>query len=91
LRLECAPDSKVCVSPPARRLVLRMRPIPKPNALRIARERAGLTRELLAVRAGISFSTLCLAERAGLISPTTAEKVGLVLGVEPATLRDGAA
>lgn len=53
----------------------------KPNQVRAARERAGLTREQLAVRAGIAGSTLYLVERAGLISPTTASKLATALGV----------
>jgi transcriptional regulator with XRE-family HTH domain len=63
-----------------------MRPNPKPTAVREARIRAGLTREQLAVKAGISFSTLCLAERAGLISEATAAKLAPILGVSPKRL-----
>jgi len=58
-----------------------------PSPLRAARERAGLTREQLAVRAGLSSSTLYLAERAGLVSDATAAKLAAVLGVEPAELK----
>jgi len=58
-----------------------------PSPLRAARERAGLTREQLAVRAGLSSSTLYLAERAGLVSDATAAKLAAALGVEPAELK----
>jgi len=64
---------------------MRAKPIPSP--LRDARERAGLTREQLAVRAGLSSSTLYLAERAGLVSDTTAAKLAAALGVPAEELR----
>lgn len=51
------------------------------NPIRRARERAGLSREQLAVKAGVSSTTLYLAERAGLLSPNTAAKVAAALGV----------
>lgn len=57
------------------------------SPVRAARERAGLTREQLAVRAGLSSSTLYLAERAGLVSDATAAKLAIALGIEPAELR----
>lgn len=57
-----------------------------PNRLRSARERERLTREQLAVKAGVSSSTLYLAER-GLVSDATLAKVAVVLGVDPAELR----
>jgi len=60
----------------------------KSNAVRAARERAGLTREQLAVRAGISSTTLYLAERAGLISAATAAKLAPILGVSANALRE---
>jgi transcriptional regulator with XRE-family HTH domain len=53
----------------------------KPNRIRAAREAAGLTREQLAVKAGVSSTTLYLAERAGLISANTTAKVASVLGI----------
>jgi transcriptional regulator with XRE-family HTH domain len=53
----------------------------KTSPVRLARERAGLTREQLAVKAGVGSTTLYLAERAGLISPATAAKIAPVLGV----------
>lgn len=59
----------------------------KRNPVRAARERAGLTREQLAVKAGLSSSTLYLAERAGLVSPATAAKLAGVLGVPAKDLR----
>jgi DNA-binding XRE family transcriptional regulator len=52
----------------------------KLNQVRAARERTGLTREQLAVKAGVSSTTLYLAERAGLMSATTAAKLALILG-----------
>ncbi|ACG73251.1 transcriptional regulator, XRE family [Anaeromyxobacter sp. K] len=57
------------------------------NPVRAARERAGLTREQLAVKAGLSSSTLYLAERAGLVSAATAAKLAAVLGVAAAELQ----
>lgn len=57
------------------------------SPVRAARERAGLTREQLAVRAGLSGSTLYLAERAGLVSKRTAEKIAEVLGLPAEELR----
>jgi DNA-binding XRE family transcriptional regulator len=58
-----------------------------PNAVRAARERANLTREQAAVKAGISSSTLYLAERAGLLSDATARKLAKALGVRVEELR----
>lgn len=58
----------------------------KRRPVRIERERVGLTREQLAVKAGVGTSTLYLAERVGLISPTTATKLATVLGVQPEKL-----
>jgi transcriptional regulator with XRE-family HTH domain len=46
-----------------------------------------LTREQLAVKAGLSSSTLYLAERAGLVSDATVEKLAAILGVPAAELR----
>lgn len=51
------------------------------------REENGLTREQLAVRAGLSSSTVYLVERAGLLSDATARKLAAVLGVNPEELR----
>lgn len=62
-------------------------PNTKPSPVRSARERAGLTREQLAVKAGLSSSTLYLVERAGLISDATAAKLAAALGVSAAELR----
>jgi transcriptional regulator with XRE-family HTH domain len=53
----------------------------KPSRVRQLREARGITREQLAVRAGISSSTLYLAERAGLMTPATAGKVAAALGL----------
>jgi DNA-binding XRE family transcriptional regulator len=55
------------------------------SPLRSARQRAGLTQEQLAVKAGISSTTVYLAER-DLLSETTARKLAVVLGCDPATL-----
>jgi transcriptional regulator with XRE-family HTH domain len=63
------------------------KPLLKPSLIRALHEARGLTREQLAVRAGISSSTLYLVERAGLLSPATAEKVAAVLGVPATELR----
>ena len=51
------------------------------SPVRHARERAGLTREQLAVKAGLSCTTVYLAERAALISEATAAKIARALGV----------
>lgn len=63
------------------------RPSTKPSPVRAARERAGLTREQLAVKAGCSSSTLYLAERAGLLSEAIAAKLAAALGIDAAELR----
>jgi transcriptional regulator with XRE-family HTH domain len=47
---------------------------------RSKRKKANLTRDELAVKAGISSTTLDWVERAGAISPTTAAKLAKVLG-----------
>ena len=60
-----------------------------PSPVRAAREHAGLTREQLAVKAGVATTTVYLAERAGLISPTTAGKLAGVLGCGPNELLAG--
>jgi len=60
----------------------------EPNRVRSARKKVGLTREQLAVKAGLSSSTLYLAER-GLISPATAEKIAPLLGVRADSLLSG--
>ncbi len=56
------------------------------NPVREARERQGLTREQLAVKAGVASSTVYLAERAGLLTIRTAEKLAGVLGVTASDL-----
>jgi len=56
------------------------------SPVRALRESAGLTREQLAVKIGVSSSTLYLVERAGLISDATAAKLARVLGVKPQEL-----
>lgn len=68
-------------------MIASARIISTPNPVRAARERLGLTREQLAVRAGLSSSTVYLVERAGLISQATAEKLAKALGCDPAELR----
>ena len=72
-------------------LSMRMNASLKLSAVRTARERAGLTREQLAVRAGMSSSTLYLVERAGLISAVTAAKLAPILGVSAEALRESGA
>ncbi|BDG06994.1 hypothetical protein AMPC_01070 [Anaeromyxobacter paludicola] len=57
------------------------------SQVRAARERLGMTREQLAVKAGVSSSTVYLVERAGLMSKTTAAKLAVVLGVSAEELR----
>lgn len=59
----------------------------KPSPLRAARLRAGLTREQLAVKAGLSSSTLYLAERAGLASEATLDRLAAALGVPVSEIR----
>jgi len=58
----------------------------KQNSVRAAREATGLSREQAAVKAGISGTTLRIAERTGLISEATAAKLAPVLGVKPGEL-----
>jgi transcriptional regulator with XRE-family HTH domain len=52
-----------------------------PNRIRPLREQRGLTREQLAVLCGRSSSTIHLAERAGILTRTTAERIAAALGV----------
>lgn len=56
------------------------------HPVRIHRERAGLSREQLAVRAGVGTTTVYIAERAGLITSATAAKLAVVLDCEIADL-----
>jgi transcriptional regulator with XRE-family HTH domain len=65
----------------------RSRTSTKRSVVRSARQNSGLTREQLAVKAGVSSTTVYLAERAGLISETTAKKLASVLGVSPEELQ----
>jgi len=58
----------------------------KQTSLRTRRERRGLTREQLAVQAGLASSTLYLAERTGVLSEAIAAKVAPILGCEAADL-----
>lgn len=58
----------------------------KANPIRERRERAGLTREELAVRAGLSFTTIGWAERAHYLTAATAAKLAAVLGCRPEEL-----
>ncbi len=51
------------------------------------REQRGLTREQLAVKAGVSSSTVYLVERAGLLSDLVAAKLAAALGVDASELR----
>lgn len=52
-----------------------------PNAVRDARERAGVTQLELALRSGISVGTISVAERGGRLSARAAGKLASVLGV----------
>ncbi len=57
------------------------------SAMRAARLRAGLSGQVVAVRAGLSLQTVLTAERApGLLTQRTATLVGQVLGVAPESL-----
>lgn len=58
----------------------------KLSPVRSAREQAGLTREQLAVKAGVGTTTVYLAERAGLLSEQIAVKLAAVLGCAPEQL-----
>ena len=49
-----------------------MRTPPRTSRVKSARENAGLTQEQLAVKAGISSTTVYLAERAGIVTANTA-------------------
>lgn len=60
---------------------------PTPTRIRELREQRGIIREQLAVKAGVSSTTLYLAERAGLLSDATAAKVAAALGVSVEELR----
>lgn len=60
---------------------------PATSRVRELREARGITREQLAVKAGLSSSTLYLAERAGLITEATAVKLAAALDVRPEELR----
>ncbi len=66
---------------------MRVNTKPKPGSLRAIREARGLTREQLAVQAGLSSTTLYLVERAGLMSEATAAKLALALGLTAEELR----
>jgi DNA-binding XRE family transcriptional regulator len=66
---------------------MKARANPTPTRIRQLREDRGIIREQLAVKAGVSSSTLYLAERAGLLSDETAAKIAKVLGVTIEELR----
>jgi transcriptional regulator with XRE-family HTH domain len=54
---------------------------PRPDtSLRDLRERRQLTQVELAVRAGLSLNTVGAAERHGIVSPASAEKIARALG-----------
>jgi len=57
----------------------------RPNAVRAARERAGLSQEQAAAKAGTTRTTVYLAER-GLLSEAVAKKLAPVLGVKVSEL-----
>lgn len=50
------------------------------ESLRDLRERRRLTQVALAVRAGLSLNTVGAAERHGVVSPASAEKIARALG-----------
>lgn len=54
----------------------------KQNPIRAAREAKGLSREQAAVKAGLSSTTLRVAEWGGPISAESAAKLAAVLGVK---------
>ncbi len=54
--------------------------------LREARRRVGLSQLAAAVAAGVSPSTLAIAERVGLMSPKTAARLAALYGVAPGVL-----
>lgn len=54
---------------------------PTQSPVRAARERLGLTRERLAVKANLSVTSLYLAERLRHVTPATAAKLAPILGV----------
>jgi transcriptional regulator with XRE-family HTH domain len=64
---------------------------PKLSPIAERRKALGINRETLAVRAGLSLSTIYLAERAGLVTDATAARLAPVLGCAPSDLlqRDG--
>lgn len=67
---------------------MRVNTNPKPpSPTRRLREKRGMTREQLAVKAKIASSTLYLVECAGLLSDAVAEKLAGALGVSPEDLR----
>jgi DNA-binding XRE family transcriptional regulator len=66
---------------------MKARANPAPTRIRQIREERSIIREQLAVKAGVSLSTLYLAERAGLMSDATAAKVAAALGVSIEELR----
>ena len=61
--------------------------MPQRSRLYRARKAAGLTQEQLAVKAGVSYSTVCNMERGARVSKVTLERIALVLGVAPSELQ----
>lgn len=53
----------------------------------LARRRAGMTQAQLAVQAGLSIATVAHAERFGVVTERTAERLAAVLGVAPKELQ----
>ncbi len=54
----------------------------QPTPLRSARAKVGWTQEVLAHKAGLTLSTVSLAERTGYVTPATALRLAAALGVE---------
>lgn len=60
---------------------------PEPSPLAIARQRAGLTQQELAVKAGVSVPTIRNMERGMWVTTTTRDRLALALGVKAASLQ----
>jgi len=55
--------------------------------LRRFRRKARLTQNVLAVRAGVSLTTISMAERTGFLTAASAVKLAAVLSCQPGDLR----
>jgi transcriptional regulator with XRE-family HTH domain len=61
--------------------------MPERSKLQRARRAAGLTVEQLAVKAGVSYSTVNNMDRGTRVSKATLERIALALGVKPSSLQ----